>query len=413
MELAAKRKYTNRTYVGYSWFFKGFLVFGMIAVISLFIYFNQSVVNGLKADATRVSQAYARLIQYGASEATDPAVIDFIFENIVTKVNFPIVVTDKAGIPAAWTVNINPNDTTMASRRKLFEFIEEFDRQNAPIQITVGDEIISILHYGDSEMITRLQMIPVIEISVVGFFILVAFVGIRHIQHAEQRSIWVGMAKETAHQLGTPLSSLIGWVELLKIKHDQGIILFTGDGPENDFNEISSRMLSDLKRLDRIATRFGQIGSIPDIEESDLNEVVREVAAYFKMRMPSKGITITEKYGELPPVKINAELIRWVVENLVKNSMESTSPKAGIILIKTEYNQQKKLAVVIVEDNGRGVPPSEQKKIFAPGFTTKKRGWGLGLTLARRIVEEYHGGKISLKYSDPGIRTAFGVEIPA
>jgi signal transduction histidine kinase len=398
--------------VGFSTFFKGFLVFGMIAVISIFIYFSQTIVSGLRADAARVSQASARLIQYGASEATDPAVIDFIFENIITKVNFPIVVTDRNGTPVAWTVDIDPSDTTSEARERLNKLVREYDQQNQPIEITSDNEIINVLHYGDSNLIGLLQLIPAIEIFVVGFFILIAFIGFRHIQISEQRSIWVGMAKETAHQLGTPLSSLIGWVELLKLKYEEGKMKFPAGDTERDFDDVSNRMLGDLKRLDRIATRFGQIGSIPDLEEGNLNDVISEVVAYFKARIPSRGVTISEKYGNLPPVKINTELISWVIENLIKNSMESTSPKAGIIGIKTSYNPGHKKVLITVEDNGRGVPPAQQKRIFAPGFTTKKRGWGLGLTLARRIVEEYHKGKISLKYSDPGIRTAFGIELP-
>jgi hypothetical protein len=301
------RKYKESTYVGYSSIFKGFLVFGMLAVIAIFIYFSQTIVSGLRADAARVSQAYARLIQYGASEATDPAVIDFIFENIIIKVNFPIVVTDKYGNPVAWTVDIDPADTSSSARSRLGKLIEKFDRENIPIQITSDGEVISVLHYGDSYLIGLLQLIPVIEIFVVGFFILVAFIGFRHIQLSEQRSIWVGMAKETAHQLGTPLSSLIGWVELLRMKHEEGKIRLEGTEPNSDFNEISSRMLADLKRLDRIATRFGQIGSIPELEERDLNEVIKEVVAYFRARIPAKGITITEKYGQVPPTRINTE----------------------------------------------------------------------------------------------------------
>lgn len=408
----ARLRRSDTAYIGYSRFFKGFLLFGMIAVISLFIYFNQSIVAGLREDSARISQAYARLIQYGASEATDPAVIDFIFENIITKVNFPIIVTDKQGIPAAWTGDVDPKDTTQASRNKLYEYIEEFDSQNAPIEITSGGEIISILHYGDSYLIKRLQLIPVIEISVVGVFILVAFVGIRHIQHSEQRSIWVGMAKETAHQLGTPLSSLIGWVELMKLKFNEGVIRVKEGEKGSDFEDMTSRMLSDLKRLDRIATRFGQIGSIPELEEHDLNALIRETVGYFKLRIPSSGLTISAKYGEIPGVKVNVELMSWVIENLIKNSLEATNPKTGSIKLATEFDENRGKVIIAVEDNGRGIPPSEYKKVFAPGFTTKKRGWGLGLTLARRIIEEYHGGRIFLKSSDPGVKTVFAIEIP-
>jgi signal transduction histidine kinase len=408
-----RRKYPRSLYVGYSGFFKGFLIFGMIAVISLFIYFNQSIVTVLRLDSARISEAYARLIQYGASEATDPAVIDFIFENIITKVNFPIVVTDRNGMPAAWTVDISPDDTTSRAMNKLYEYIEEFDRQNPPIEITSGDEVISILHYGDSNLIKRLQLFPVIEITVVGVFILVAFVGIRHIQHAEQRSIWVGMAKETAHQLGTPLSSLIGWVELLKLKHNEGKISLSQDEEENSFSEMTTRMLSDLKRLDRIATRFGQIGSIPELEDGDLNEIVRDAISYFSLRLPSRGVTLKEKCEQIPRAKINGELISWVIENLIKNALEATNPKTGFITVATEYDAAQKKIILTVEDNGRGIPAAGQKKIFAPGYTTKKRGWGLGLTLAKRIVEDYHGGRINLKHSDPGIKTVFSIELPA
>lgn len=409
----ASKKKSDTAYVGYSRFFKTFLVVGMIAVIGLFIYFNQSVVSGLRQDSARISQAYARLIQFGASEATDPAVIDFIFENIITKVNFPIIVTDKYGNPAAWTGDVQPKDTTQASRNKLNDYIEQFDRQNDPIEITSGGEVISILHYGDSRLIKQLQLIPVAEITVVGIFILVAFVGIRHIQHSEQRSIWVGMAKETAHQLGTPLSSLIGWVELMKLKYNEGVIRVRDGDNESDFEDMTSRMLNDLKRLDRIATRFGQIGSVPELEEHDINSLIGETVSYFMQRIPSSGLTITAKYGDPPKAMINLELMSWVIENLIKNSLEATDPRIGFIKVTTGYDNNRGKITITVEDNGRGISTSESKKIFAPGFTTKKRGWGLGLTLAKRIVEEYHGGRIYLRTSEPGVKTIFAIEIPA
>ena len=408
--MAAMKK--NRLYVGYSWFFKGFLIIGMVAVISLFIYFNQSIVAEIRQDASKMSEAYAHLIQFGASEATDQEIVGYIFDNIITQVNFPIVVTDKHGIPTAWTVDISPTDYSRESKIRLEQYIQEFDTQNQPIEIRSGSDVISILHYGDSYLIRRLQLIPVIEISVVGFFILVAFVGIRNIQQAEQRSIWVGMAKETAHQLGTPLSSLIGWVELLQIKYDEGQISLKGETNQTDFKDMTLRMLSDLKRLDRIATRFGQIGSIPDLELNDLNAIIKEVVSYFRLRMPSGGITIIENYQEIPKLKMNAELMSWVIENLIKNSLEATNPKTGIIYIGTSHSGNRRRVCITIEDNGRGIPPSEQKKIFAPGFTTKKRGWGLGLTLAKRIIEEYHDGKINLKYSEPNLKTCFQIELP-
>ena len=404
--------YNNNLYVGYSRLFKSFLIVGILAVIVLFLYFNQAVVSDLRNDAKRLSEAYAHLIQFGASEATDPAVIDFIFDNIITKVNFPIIVTDRSGNPSAWTLDYSPTDTTTTTRRRLVKLVREYDRQNSPIEIRSDTAVISILHYGDSELIWKLRLIPIIEISVLSLFIGIAFIGFRNIKQSEQRSIWVGMAKETAHQLGTPLSSLIGWVELLRMKYQEGKISLSADFNNGDFPDMTDRMLGDLHRLERIATRFGQIGSAPELSEQNLNDLVKDVIEYLRLRLPAGGISIKEEYGKIPPTKVNPELLRWVIENLLKNSMEATSPKTGAIILKTVYNQQQGRVIITVEDNGKGIPPSEQKKIFSPGFTTKKRGWGLGLTLARRIVEEYHGGKISLRLSEPGIKTEFMVELP-
>jgi signal transduction histidine kinase len=407
----AQGRYTN-LYVGYSFFFKAFLTIGLVAVVGLFIFFNQGVVRDLRHDAARVSEAYAHLIQYGASEATDPAVIDFIFDNIITKVNFPIIVTDRDGIPAAWTMDFSPSDTSRATRAKLYKYIKEFDSQNKPIEIMSDSTLISVLHYGDSAVIGKLRMIPIVEMTVLALFILVAFIGFRNIKRAEQRSIWVGMARETAHQLGTPLSSLIGWVDLLKMRYQEGKIQVNGNSVDGDFMATMDRMMSDLNRLDRIATRFGRIGSAPELSEHSVNEIVKDVLDYLRARLPAGGMTIRENYGELPDANINPELLMWVIENLVKNSMESSNSKTGIISVSTSYNEAQRRISITVEDNGRGVPSKMQKKIFSPGFTTKTRGWGLGLTLARRIVHEYHGGRISLKISEPNVKTVFMVELP-
>jgi signal transduction histidine kinase len=409
---AALRKYNGNLYRGYSWFFKGFLIFGMVAVVALFIYFNQAVVRDIRQDATKISQMYARLIQYGASEASDPEVINFIFDNIISRLNFPIIVTDRNGVPAAWTLDYSLSDTSTATRQRLYALIRQFDSQNPPIEIRSDTALISVLHYGNSDLIWKLRVIPIIEILVIGVFVLVAYIGFRNIKRSEQRSIWVGMAKETAHQLGTPLSSLIGWVELLRMRHQEGMIILSPDFQNGDFTEMTDRMLNDLRHLDRIATRFGQIGSTPELSEHDINDMVKDVVDYLRQRLPAGGAILEESYGELPCIRVNAELLRWVVENLIKNSMEAADPKTGKIQVATSFNAAQKRVIITVEDNGRGIVFADQKKVFSPGYTTKKRGWGLGLSLAKRIVEEYHGGRISLKSSEPNVKTIFAVELP-
>lgn len=391
-----------------------FLGFGIIVVVTIFIYYNQTIITGLENDAARVSRAYARLWQYAASEATSGAEINFIFEEIIKKANFPIIVTSVDGEPMYWTVDIPQNDTTLAARTKLSKYIDDMDAKYDAIPIYYGPQkiIIHYLHYGDSRLIKQLQYMPFIEILVVGVFLWVAYISFKNIKRSEQRSIWVGMAKETAHQLGTPLSSLLGWVELLKLKYKNEDFTLPDKNIQVSFTDIMGRMQSDLHRLDRVATRFGQIGSIPELVKCDINKPVSEIVDYFRIRLPGggKGVEIIEQYDILPDISINQELISWVIENLLKNSLEAVNPKTGRIHVKTSQNS--KSVIVSVSDNGKGVPASNQKRIFEPGFSTRKRGWGLGLTLARRIIVEYHGGRFWLADSEPLVKTEFLIELP-
>jgi signal transduction histidine kinase len=424
----------NEKYLGgyaeYPLLFKGFLVFGIIVIAFIFIYYTQNVIDKIKQDSTRVLTAYAKLWQMAASESAMGPEIDVIFEEIIRKSDFPIVVTDANGEPQAWRdVNVSWDDTTYASRQKLKKIVEGMDKHKEPIPIYFGEEkrIINYLHYGDSKLITRLKLMPLVEVVVLFLFILVGFITFRNIKRSEQRSIWVGMAKETAHQLGTPLSSLLGWLELVKTKCESAPFVLepsgarqdeseTGKLEENKFelDEMIKGMQGDIKRLEKIATRFGQIGSIPELKSTDLNKVVSETVAYFKQRLPhaGSGVVIKESLENLVPVRINAELMNWVIENLLKNSLEAVDSKQGVIEVFTKLDQEKKNILIEVCDNGRGILSREQKKIFKPGYTTKKRGWGLGLTLAKRIVEEYHLGKIFLKESIPNEKTTFLVVIP-
>ncbi len=386
----------------------------MVIIIVIFVYYNQVIVNGLKQDAARVSRAYARLWQYAASEATSGNEINFIFEEIIRKATFPIIVTSPAGEPMFWTLQLPEDIGLEETNRRLAKALKKMDADNEPVPIYFGPEktVIHYLHFGDSRLIKQLQFIPLIEFSVIAILILVGYIGLRNIKRSEQRSIWIGMAKETAHQLGTPLSSIMGWSELLKRKFKRSDFSLPDESTALGFDEIISRIESDLKRLDRVATRFGQIGSIPELERTDILEPIKEVVAYFRMRLPGagKGVEIIEQYSEVPDISINRELIAWVIENLIKNSLEAVDPRNGRISIKAEYRNNK--IVVSVSDNGKGIIPSIQKHIFNPGFSTKKRGWGLGLTLARRIIEEYHKGRIWLHESIPNVKTTFMMELP-
>jgi signal transduction histidine kinase len=410
-----KPRYLRRDHEWPLWF-KGFLVFGVVLIAGVFFFYTQTIISQIKENSRRVMQTYARLWQMAASAPASGAEIDVIFEEIIQKSDFPIVVTDAEGNLQAWRgVGVDWDDTTYISRKKLKEMAHKMDRHRKPIPIYFGtrQEVINYLHYGDPVMISDLRLMSLVEVGLFTLFVLIAFITFRNIRMAEQRTIWVGMAKETAHQLGTPLSSLLGWLELMKAKCESAPAK-AEDESDLTLDEIADRVTVDLRRLGKIANRFEQIGSLPELKPTDLNAVVSEATAYFRQRLPhnGSGVIITERLGKLVPAKANAELMSWVVENLLKNSLEAVDPRAGLIEISTDLDREKKRINIRVGDNGRGIPPRQQKKIFKPGYTTKKRGWGLGLSLAQRIVEEYHLGKIWLKESIPNERTTFLICIP-
>nr|NIM96849.1 hypothetical protein [candidate division Zixibacteria bacterium] len=366
-----KERYSGSDHEWPLWF-KGFLVFGVVLIAGVFFFYTQTIISQIKENSRRTMQTYARLWQLAASAPASGAEIDVIFEEIIQKSDFPIVVTDAEGNLQAWRgVDVEWDDTTYISRQKLKEMARKMDKHRKPIPIYFGtrQEVINYLHYGDPVLISQLKMMSFVELGLFTLFVLIAFITFRNIKMAEQRTIWVGMAKETAHQLGTPLSSLLGWLELMKAKC-QSVTQKAEHDSDLTLEQIADRVSVDLRRLGKIAHRFEQIGSLPELKPTDLNAVVSEAAAYFRQRLPhnGSGVTIAEKLGELVPARANAELMSWVVENLLKNSLEAVDPRAGTIEISTQLDKEKKNVTIQVTDNGRGIPPRQQKRIFKPGY---------------------------------------------
>jgi signal transduction histidine kinase len=252
-----------------------------------------------------------------------------------------------------------------------------------------------------------------VEVAVAICFVLIGVYGFQNIKKSEQRYIWVGMAKETAHQFGTPLSSLMGWLELVKSQIDKN---HTKLDPDNyrEFESMVAEMKGEVERLSKIASRFGQIGSIPELKKTDILPILTSTIAYIRRRLPrmEKEIKIYETYKDVPPASVNKDLLAWVVENLIKNSLDAITDRRGVIEVSTDMDRTGKYVNIVIRDNGRGMSPKEQRKIFLPGYTSKKRGWGLGLTLARRIVEEYHQGKLYLAESRPKQGSEFVISLP-
>ena len=267
--------------------------------------------------------------------------------------------------------------------------MREMDAENPPIEIVVEDSfVVNMIHYGDSTLIKWMNWLPVVQILMVGAFILVGFMGFNNIRRSEQRYIWIGMAKETAHQLGTPISALYGWLELLKDVRD----------PER-LKEIGDEMLKDVLRLSTVAQRFSQIGSVTEFEDADLTKILSETVHYFKRRIPQnvKSVTFAEDYACSVVCRINSDLFEWTIENLIKNALDAVGAGEGMITVSLTCSGD--MTYVDVTDTGKGMTKKEQRQIFKPGYSTKKRGWGLGLNLAKRIIEDHHNGELTIKQS--------------
>lgn len=269
------------------------------------------------------------------------------------------------------------------------------------------------IHYGDRHV--WISMAPFVTIGVLLLFVLIGWIGSRNIRRSEQRSIWVGMAKETAHQLGTPLSSLSGWLELMGSRI-QDLLAAPADRRDPAaalVDDVVREMQRDMGRLTQIASRFSQIGSVPELKPGDVRDVIQDTVAYFKGRGPQFGRhDFVVKLEDIPQVPLNAELMGWAFENLFKNAIDAMVQQEGCIRVTVRFDDERRCVRIFVEDNGRGIDTENLARVFQPGFSTKKRGWGLGLAFVRRIVEEYHGGTIHIPRSEAGAGTTFEISLP-
>jgi signal transduction histidine kinase len=272
--------------------------------------------------------------------------------------------------------------------------VKELKSKNEPIAFDIGDGVFHYLYYDDSIILKRLLVYPYIQLSVMFVFILIAFLALASTKRAEQNKVWVGLSKETAHQLGTPISSLMAWMEYLQAKGIEPALL--------------GEMEKDVKRLGTIAERFSKIGSQPSPTLVDINRSLRSALDYMRTRISSK-VRLTVSLPDEPVwVVMNDSLFAWVVENLIKNAVDAMEGQ-GEISIQEEV--RRKSVRIDVSDTGKGVPKSKFNTIFHPGYTTKSRGWGLGLSLVRRIIESYNGGRIFVKSSEIGKGTTFRIEL--
>lgn len=383
---------------------------GLLIGAGTLLYTN-SLVKTLQDREKQVIQLFANGLEYIANSAQDYSDITFLMENIIQPINFEVILTDKDNNinleSQADFRNVNFDSTLTTEQLKVFfaNKIIEIDAINKPIDVKYISEtdtiILTKIHYGESELITKLKYYPYVLISVATVFILLGYLSFSQIKRTEQSNIWVGMAKETAHQFGTPISSLMGWIELLRINyHDPDKVLDTAE-------EISN----DVEKLNKITNRFSKIGSKADLKPENLLNCLERITDYFKRRLPRIGkmVDLRLECDDKIVAMMNTELFEWVIENLIKNSLDAIEHENGIISISAK--EIRNIIEIEVSDNGKGIDTKRRKDVFRPGYSTKKRGWGLGLSLSKRIVEDYHKGKIMVKSSTAGEGTTFKIII--
>ncbi len=333
---------------------------------------------------------------------------------IINEIEVPFIITDNRGRPFLWNepvigipmpsyellLKVNPSRPTNPAVAEILTMVAAFDQDQEPFAIvSVEGQRLGTLHYGQSALSVRIRYMPYLELMIMALFFLVILWSLQGKKDAEQKALFAGMAKETAHQLGTPLTSIMGWVALLEEKV----------GPDDD---VIIELHQDVNRLSRISARFSQIGSRPKLEDTDLTALVDEGIEYFRRRLPQMGgrVQLRREGVVSTPVRFNRDLMGWVIENLIKNGIDALQDGKGTITITISDGPQGG-ACMMVSDTGRGIPARVGNKVFEPGFTTKKRGWGMGLALVKRIVAQYHGGRISVASTNRH-GTTFQVTLP-
>jgi signal transduction histidine kinase len=366
------------------------LVFAVIiGISSLFI--TNSLVDSLAYEEKKKIEIWA----YATNQMvniSDDGNFSLAIKVMESNENIPIILADENDSILNYR-NLNPlNEITDEYLQKQLAIMKE---QNEPIEIQVYEDYKQLLYYKDSILLTRLRYYPIFQLGLITLFMFIAYLAFSSARKAEQNQVWAGMAKETAHQLGTPLSSLLAWVELLKSKEET--------------KDMILEMEKDVSRLETITDRFSKIGSLPTLEEVNIVQVAEEAIQYLKSRLPEK--VSLELKNEKPTITIpvSVVLLNWVIENICKNAVDAMK---GEGLIQIQIQEEEKHVNIYINDSGQGIPVDLISSIFKPGVTSKKRGWGLGLSLSKRIIEQYHEGKIYVQSSVEGEGTTFAISLP-
>jgi hypothetical protein len=369
-------------------FVKIILLLLAVFIGGITLFFSQRLSQKVAQEEKKKVQTWAKAMKM----LSDPEVegdLSFYLELVKDNTTIPAIVVNESG---NITQFINLDSSRVQSKDYLKDKLSEFKNTNEAISIPIDKGVVHPVYYGESSVLRQLRYYPFVVLGVVALFVLVSYFAFSVSRRSEQNQVWVGLAKETAHQLGTPISSLMGWVDVIEM----------GEMPENAADE----MRKDITRLQIITERFSKIGSEPILRKTELNEALNNSVKYMQMRSGSEVLFKINESSSPVQVNLNLNLFDWVIENLTKNSIDAMEGKGFLEYTVTNRNGK---VYIDISDTGRGIPRNRFKTIFKPGYTTKKRGWGLGLSLARRIIQDYHQGEIFVKESQPNVRTTFRI----
>ena len=412
---------------------RAYFLVGSIALLLAAVLYVRGLTESARNESNFSAQAVSRMVALVLGVEEDERFyhrLRELLDEIAEEMPFPMIITDVKGRPLFWNgvpdvpfdesydfdalriIRVDdPPDEKIAA---LINYAREFRREGKMVHYFLpGSETRTVqgyVCYGESNLAGRLGRGITVQLLIFLVFLVVGTLGWFLVKRFEQESIWVGLAKETAHQMGTPLTSLLGWIQLSQVRLDE-----REEEWLRPVSESLEEMTLDLDRLQKVSDRFNSMGGAPQLKHGDLRPVIRSTVDYFRSRLPQLRVQveIRDHYDEVPLTPHHPELLEWVVENLIKNALDSLDKEQGQITVDLRSNATEAGVELHVRDNGRGIPPSERRKIFRPGFSSRMGGWGLGLTLSRRIVEEYHGGRLYLLDSIEGHGSCFVMRLPA
>ena len=375
-------------------FWKTFIIISATLIGGISLYYTNILARNMATEEQKRMQIWAEAIrQMQISENENE--IDFCLEIIRNNTSIPVILTDDNN-NIVQTRNLSDSLMIMSDSVYSTNRIKTLQEKHAPIVINLPNDHKNFIYYDDSTILKQLAHFPFIQMSIIGIFLIVAYLAFSSSRRAEQNKVWIGMSKETAHQLGTPISSLMAWIEILR---------------QNESNQsYVDEMQKDVDRLRMIADRFSKIGSLPTLQPCNLSEAIETAVGYMRTRISSNvTLDVKDNTSHSVMVRLNTSLFNWVIENMIKNAIDAMEGK-GCITIK--LNETLKYAEILMTDTGKGLAKNQFKAIFSPGYTTKERGWGLGLSLVQRIVKDYHRGKIMVQSSEIGVGTTFKILLP-